>query len=735
LSVRAAPVRVPRQCARSLARVIVACAIALVSTTSASAAERGPIVAAVGDAYVAHAAGSEAWSIGSAQLELVLGFDAAHTLTLQRLFNPATGREWPITAAPDVGFTAGTERFTPATTGAASLVSITPQATDFGVTLTFVFEYRAQRLLVSRVYACYGGSPTIETWTRMTTIGGESTTVSDLAAWQMTMKPAHVQWLNGLRGDAAGGSVEDAFVLGDRDLAPGEAIDLGAEGRSSQNHVPLVWVRDGDAQFYGGVMWSGAWHAGLSNDGGQLHLRFDFPGLATTAGPSRVIELPHAFFGVAAATAADQASALQPFIRQAIRHGRPFTPLVTYNSWFLYGTAIDEDSMIAEMDRAAALGIELFVVDAGWYVGAGAVNDFDFESGLGSWTVDPDKFPSGLGNLADYAHRLGMKFGLWVEPERVALSTVDKAGLARESWLASHDGGYGSTSAAQLCLAGAPAREWLLARLTALIDEVGPDYLKWDNNFWINCNRQGHGHGAADGNLAHVQALYGLLGDLRRRYPNLLIENVSGGGSRLDYGMLAYSDVAWMDDRTAPAAQVRHNLEGLSAAFPPAYLLSFLIDGDNEPIAGAADLGLLARSRGAGVLGLTYRGDLLDPDTASLLTLQIGEYKDYRDILAQAGGSLLTRQTPYDDTGWDAVEELTDDRRTALIFAFERDGCDDRRVVWPQGLIDDATYDVVSLDGGALGDARGDALMTDGLEITHGVVSRAHVLVLRARSE
>jgi len=79
--------------------------------------------------------------------------------------------------------------------------------------------------------------------------------------------------------------------------------------------------------------------------------------------------------------------------------------------------------------------------------------------------------------------------------------------------------------------------------------------------------------------------------------------------------------------------------------------------------------------------------------------------------------------------------ELTDDRRTALIFAFEREGCDDRRMVWPQGLIGDATYDVLSFDGGTLGAARGDALTTDGLEINHGVVSRAHVLVLRARSE
>jgi hypothetical protein len=70
-----------------------------------------------------------------------------------------------------------------------------------------------------------------------------------------------------------------------------------------------------------------------------------------------------------------------------------------------------------------------------------------------------------------------------------------------------------------------------------------------------------------------------------------------------------------------------------------------------------------------------------------------------------------------------------------LIFAYESDGCDDRRIVWPRGLVDDATYDVVSLDGGALGAARGDELMTEGIEIVHGVISRAHVLLLRAQSE
>jgi len=701
---------------------------------TAHAADRPPIVAQRADAFIAHQNGSDQWWIGSANLELVVGFDASRALTLQRLSNPTTGRAWDITPAPDVSFTAGNERITPSASGPTTLISVETRASDFGIVLTFNFENRAQRLLLSRVYACYAGSPTIETWTRIASSGGDGTSLTDLVGWRMTMPLGHVRWLGGLRGDSAGGTVEDAFVVADRDLEPNERIDLGAEGRSSETYVPLVVVNGDRDEFFGGFMWSGTWHAALERADARLRLTLDFPAIATTVTPARPLELPHTFFGINARSDTDESGALHQFIMRGIRHGRPFTPLVTYNTWFIYGTTVTEDAMVAEMDRAASLGVELFVLDAGWYVGAGETSDFDFESGLGSWQADPDRFPSGLASLADYAHGIGMKFGLWVEPERVALSTVDRPGLAREPWLAMRGGEYSSPNTPQICLARREARQWVLDRLVALIDEVHPDYLKWDNNAWINCTRADHGHGPDDGNLAHVQALYGLLDDLRRRYPDLMIENVSGGGARIDFGLLAYTDVAWMDDRTSPAAHVRHNLEGLTFAFPPAYLLSFLIDADGEPVAGADDLPLLTRSRGAGILGLTYRTELLDPLTAALVAIQINEYKGYRDTIARANATLLTLQTPYDDSGWDVLQELSDDGFSALIFAFKAETDDGRLLVRPRGLLPDVEYDVTSVDVGPIGSARGDLLMLDGLELIHGGgTSRAHVLVLQAR--
>jgi alpha-galactosidase len=326
-----------------------------------------------------------------------------------------------------------------------------------------------------------------------------------------------------------------------------------------------------------------------------------------------------------------------------------------------------------------------------------------------------------------------MKFGLWVEPERVAREWTDQAGLVRESWLATHDNDYGAQLTAQICLVRPDARQWVLEQLVALIERVHPDYLKWDNNFWLNCNRPGHGHGTADGNLSHVQSLYGILDELRRRYPDLLIENVSGGGTRIDFGMLAYTDTAWMDDRTSPSSHVRHNLEGLSFAFPPAYLLSFLIDADGEPVAGAEDLSLLTRSRALGILGLTYRTDLLDDDTAALLAREIAEYKTYRDIISRSNAALLGAQAPTDENGWDVLQEVDDQAQRALIFAFKGSGEYGRLVVHPRALLPEAIYDVRSLDLGPLGAVRGDLLMLDGIELVHTGGSRAHVLVLTAR--
>src|SRR5262249_14937146 len=243
-------------------------------------------------------------------------------------------------------------------------------------------------------------------------------------------------------------------------------------------------VDGGDDEFYAALMWSGAWALDINRSGNALALTFGLAPMSTVVRSS--IDAPHVVFGVARSGPAGSA-ALRSYVLDGIRGGRPLAPLVTYNTWYAYGVEIDEATMRAEMVRAARLGVELFVVDAGWYPDAGAEGPSDFDAGLGSLVADPDRFPNGLRPLRDYAHALGLKFGLWVEPERINLALTGETG-AREEWLAKTGGAYGSDHAGQVCLASASARLWLLNRLTGLIDEVQPDYLKWDNNMFINCD-------------------------------------------------------------------------------------------------------------------------------------------------------------------------------------------------------------------------------------------------------
>jgi alpha-galactosidase len=707
----------------------------VVCPSPAAAAERPTVLASVDDAFVAYQASTDLWTIGSRQLELVVGLTQDRTLALQRLSNPITQRIWNIKPDADVSLTVGGERVEFTSQGVMSLVNVAASADLNGVRLTFTFEHRLLKVRFARTYACYPGSPTIETSTRIDASNATSAlTLTDLIAWRITMPVATVKWLGGLRGDNADNAEAGAFALASRDLATGERIEIGSEERSTEQFVPFVLVDAGVDEFYGGIMWSGAWQIAFERvSADDLTVSARFPGTSPAVAPDQPIELPHAFFGLTSHSADDESGALHQFIMRGIRRGRPFQPLVTYNTWFAYGATINQRVLSNEMARASAMGVELFVVDAGWYVGAGALGDYDFESGLGTWTEDADRFPDGLAALAEEAHGAGMKFGIWVEPERTALATVDRPGMAHESWLATRDGSYGSQNTAQICLVDRGARAWAFERLVALIDATHADYLKWDNNFWINCNRPGHGHGASDGNFAHVQALYALLAELRQRYPNLLIENVSGGGNRLDFGMLAYTDVAWMDDRTAPSTHVRHNLEGLTAAFPPAYLLSFVIDSEVDPIRSSADFPLVVRSRMPGVLGMTYRSSAFDETLTEQLSREIRHYKAYRDIIAQANATLLSDQAPVDEEQWDVLQETADSGRKVIIFAFKGNESDGRLLVRPRGLIGGATYDVRSLDVGALGTASADLLMKDGIELVHAGGSRAHVILLTAQ--
>lgn len=684
---------------------------------------------------IVHDVASVTWTIGGADIALTLGLDAHQQLLLRRMTNPRSGRILIDTSSPDTELTLnGKSVVLAADTNGFRFEGASAERWQGGVHLVFDYSQQALRTRVARHYACYPGSPTIETWTTVqVAAGGPPLVVSNLVGWQLSVPVGTVRWINGLRGDAPDTPVDEAFSLAQRDLAPGESVTLAARQRSSERVMPFVMIDNGADEWFGGVQWSGAWRISAARTDSALQVTLEYPDTTTTITDGAPLEMPHSFFGVSSGGPTGVSRALRGFLMTGIRGDRPLRPLITYNTWYQYGTRLDEPTMLDEIDRTASIGMELFVLDAGWYPGAGTLGFADFDTGLGTWAADPQRFPSGLRPLTDRAHARGMKFGLWVEPGRVSLDTVGLDGLAREAWLAQSNGQNATATSGLLCYGNRATRAWVQQQLYALIDAVQPDYLKWDNNAWVNCNRAGHDHGEADGNFAQVRGLYAIWQGLRERYPNLLIENVADGGNRLDFGSLRYADVAWMDDRTTPASHVRHNLEGLSSLFPPGYLLSFVVDDTTAPLAQSSDSVAEFRSRMPGVLGFAYRSPGLLPRIRDELTQAITDYRQFRDILQDADAFLLSEQAPSIAPGWDALEELNAATGDAVLFAYQQPDANDRILLHPRGLRPDATYAVRSLDAGDLGTSRGDDLMRDGIEIVQGSTSHAHILILRVR--
>jgi alpha-galactosidase len=697
----------------------------LLTTTPAAAATA---VASAGDASISHDQSSGTWTLAAGGTALTLTLDAGRDLGIARLVTPS-GTPWIRSSISDSIIKVGTSTVAlGARSSGFQLQGVSVDTQSSRLQLNAVFELASAGLRVTRHYRIAAGAPAFEAWNTYEPTQG-TPTISDLNAIQIVVNAGTVRTLTGLKGDNADVEGTGVFTLQQKTVTSIQTI--GSSGRASETWVPWLAVDSGQDEFFAALMWSGAWSMTATRTTSAISLAAGLAPMTTTL--RSAVDGPHVVFGAVTGGAAAGSAALRSYIVGGIRSGQGLSPLVTYNTWFTYGTSIDEPSMLAEMDAAAALGAELFVIDAGWYIGAGAGGQSDFDAGLGGWTPDPARFPNGLRPLRDHAHAIGLKFGIWVEPERVNLALVGTSGI-EDSWLVTNNGDYGSDHAALICLSDKAARDWILSWLMPLLDQVQPDYLKWDNNMWVNCTRDGHGHGPTDGNFAQVNGLYEVLQTVRDQYPDLLLENVSGGGNRLDVGMLRYSDVAWMDDRTAPSVHVRHNIEGLSAVFPPAYLLSFLTDHSDEPLHESPDISLYVRSRMAGVLGLCFRSaEFVDADAAGI-SHEIDIYKSLRDIIGNASAALLTTQADTaNGPAWDVLQASSVGGVGAVISAYQTDDSVDRVNVKPVGLEPGTTYTVQSVDTGLLGEATGSDLMSTGIDIVQSPNSAAHILTLRAQ--
>jgi alpha-galactosidase len=683
------------------------------------------------DAFVDYDHSSGDWTIGNSAVSYTVGIGRTRLLEVTGL--AITGTSDPVTAAAtfDASITLNDWTGGIGAPGGSFIVESAHASTgSHFVALTIRLVSSGHGLSATRHYVVYPGAGAVEMWTDIATLDGETRSVQNLNAYDLVVPPGAIDVVAGLDTSEQDGG---PFARRTRSLQIGERMDIGSGTVSSATFMPYVSIGNGHRRVYSGLLWSGGWSATLGRGAEGLRVTMGLPSMSAWARPGIPIEGPHAFIGVALDRPGADTDAVTRFVR-AGRAGRDFPALTTFNTWFVRGINIDERLAQRDIDLAAEVGIELFQLDAGWYPRERPQHVFDFTDGLGTWAADTERFPSGLRALADYAHERGLKFGIWVEPERVSLNTVGRPGLAEESFLARQDGRYDpgleneAAPDAQICLANPAARAWVTARLMAMLEDVRPDNLKWDFNRWVHCTRADHHHPVDGGNYEHTRGLYEILAAVRQRFPELTIENCSGGGHRLDFALARLTDTGWMDDHSAPSAHVRRNLNGLLTMFPAPYLFSYVMAGAGESVQGAEDIPLLVRSRMPGVVGLATDIGQLGERERNELHQQIELAKQLRNVQRGATTYALTPQR-HGPGEWDVVQQVADDSGVILLFAFDN-GAADRVVVTLRGIRPDVTYEVRSADRFTLGRMRGADLIAHGFEIAPAPESAAQVLVL-----
>jgi alpha-galactosidase len=359
-------------------------------------------------------------------------------------------------------------------------------------------------------------------------------------------------------------------------------------GHTSPNFNPWFAIDQGDASedsgrvWFGALGWSGNWRITVEQTpyrqvritGGMNSFDFAYP-----LKPGETLETPEFYGGFSTAGFGGASRLLHRFERERILPGGAAARLrpVLYNSWEATEFNVDEAGQRALAAKAASFGVELFVMDDGWF---GARKDD--HAGLGDWVVNPKKFPNGLKPLIDAVKGLGMDFGLWVEPEMV--NPDSDLYRAHPDWVMHFDGRPRSELRNQLVLnlARDDVREYIFGVLDKLATDYPIRYFKWDMNRpfsepgWPEV-------GPADERklwVAYVRNLYQIIDRLRARHPGLEIESCSSGGGRVDLGILQRVEEVWPSDNTDAFDRLGIQ-EGFSQAYTARIMSAWVTDSPN----------------------------------------------------------------------------------------------------------------------------------------------------------
>jgi len=461
------------------------------------------------------------------------------------------------------------------------------------------------------------------------------------------------------------------FQLQEGPLTPGLTVIQSKAFKANMN-LPWFMVRPKNAvdadtgpAWFGSLHYSGNWQLTFdkSFDGPvQILGGINFWDTDWTLEAGTTLETPKFTVGFTESGWEGASQSLAAYVRNDVlpaTHRNELRPVI-YNTWEAAYYNVNEQQELELVKVAKDIGAELFTIDDGWFKGR---TDGKSQSGLGNWVVDKNKFPNGLTPVIKQVHNSGMKFGLWVEPENV--NPNSDVAMSHPDWIFQFPNRAGNPYRKILNLANEEVYQYLLKIFTKLLSENEIDFIKWDQNNalsepgWPNASPEMQ----REVRIRHINNVYRLVVELRKRFPKILFESCSSGGGRVDLGMLSRMDQTWLSDNTDPVDRLFIQY-GFLSAMPANTMVSWVTSTTrHQPIS----LSFRFDVSMAGVLGIGNDIRKWTPAEKEIARTKIELYKKIRPIVQQ--GILYRLVSPFDHNRC-ALQYNTPGGKLSVVFCY-----------------------------------------------------------------
>ena len=338
---------------------------------------------------------------------------------------------------------------------------------------------------------------------------------------------------------------------------------------------------------------------------------------------------------------------------------------ILINNWEATFMDFTEDKLMPIVKRAKELGIEMFVLDDGWFG-----HRDDDRSSLGDWFVDEKKFNHGIAGFAKRVHDLDMKFGLWFEPEMISIDS--KLYQTHPEWMIKTPG-RGQTPGRHQFVLDMSRKEvvdYLFELMSHIIQDAKLDYIKWDMN--RNITEMYGADLPADQQLEfshrYILGVYDLYDRLTKAFPDVLFESCASGGGRFDLGMMYYAPQAWCSDDTDAVERIKIQ-DGTSYGYTPSMWGAHVSAVPNDQVGRLTSIDMRAKVAYFGAFGYELDVTELSDEEQATIKQQVAFYKQYRKLFQF--GTFYRLETPDTSDNVYGWETVSPDKQTAIGMRYQ----------------------------------------------------------------